>query len=211
VVNGQLVTLLALPLSQPHDGLAECQGFTLRIGGQERGLVENHHGVVERRAILLEPVGSPAPRRAKTHSAARNAAPSRADNDSGNRLTRIWATHVLDTGSTETEGFAARPNEAEGSGEDQTGIATAELKDLPRLGRRAAAMKAGMKIVILRVEMDEDPRPPRRHTLERRLRRIDAVGEDEEIVVPADLRRDLERRLDLGGFLGEFQEFAASR
>ncbi len=70
-------------------------------------------------------------------------------------------------------------------------------------------MKAGMNILVLGVEMHEDPRPAPRHTRDRRLRRVDAIREDEDIVEPSDLRRDVERRLHLRSFLGEAKESTA--
>jgi hypothetical protein len=122
------MAFLALPLHQPHERLAERQRAPPLIGRQERGLVENHQRVVVRGAVLLESVGGPVPSGAKTETAVRIAAEGRAGKDSGNGLTGICATQELDAGSTEIKGLAARPNEAVGGGEDQTGIAAAELE-----------------------------------------------------------------------------------
>ena len=67
-----------------------------------------------------------------------------------------------------------------------------------------------MNVLVLSVEMHQDAlRPPRRHTRDRRLRRVDAVGEDEEIVEPSDLRRDLERWVHFRGLLGAAKESIA--
>ena len=66
-----------------------------------------------------------------------------------------------------------------------------------------------MNVLILSVEMHQDARPPPRHTRDRRLRRIDAIWEDEEIVEPSDLRHDLERWLHLRSILGEAKESIA--
>jgi hypothetical protein len=67
-------------------------------------------------------------------------------------------------------------------------------------------MKTGMNILVLGVEMHQDPRPPPRHTRHRRLRRVNAIREDEEIVEPSNLRCDVERRLHLCSILGEAKE-----